>query len=181
VLFIVLVTLLLHFVKTDALVFTENFITPNKTVGCSANRSQNHCLTLQEYASRPDVYFKSDTVFYFEPGVHELNSSLKLENLNNVTLQGLSGTSSQKVIIYFETFVNVTWEKCSNIEVSSVNFYLLNNFTHVIVLNQTRKVLLHDIYVLSSDNINTVSGCSSIMCQQSEVSIFFFFFKGTTN
>ena len=37
------------------------------------------------------------------------------------------------------------------------------------MFNQTKAVLLHDIYVISSDF--TVSGCSSKLCQQSEVSI----------
>ena len=87
-----LVTLLA--VKMNASVFTENYVTPNKTVGCSSNRSQNCCLTLQEYASQPDVYFTNNTIFYFEPGEHELNSSLKLKNLSNITLQRLPAESS---------------------------------------------------------------------------------------
>ena len=173
VLFIGLVTLLA--MKMNASVFTENYVTPNKTVGCSNNRSQNCCLTLQEYASRPNVYFTNNTIFYFEPGVHKLNSSLQLENLNNVTLQGLPG-SSALVIVSFEAFVVVTWERCSNIEISSVAFHLLNNFTHVIVLNQTKTVLLRDVYVASSDV--TVRGCSSVLCQQSEVNIVDCFFFG---
>ena len=155
-------------VKMNASVFTENYVTPNKIVGCSSNQSQNRCLTLQEYASQPDVYFTNDTIFYFEPGVHKLNNSLKLENLNNVTLQRMPG-SSALVIILFEAFIAVTWEKCSKIEISSVIFYPLSNFTHVIVFNQTKTVLVRDFYVISS-NV-TVQGCSSILCQQSEVSI----------
>ena len=167
-LFIGLVTLLA--VKMNASVLTENYVTPDKIVGCSSNRSQNRCLTLQEYTSRPDDYFTNNTIFYFEPGEHKLNSSLQLENLNNVTLHGLPGSSEKlRVRISFEAFVAVTWEKCSNIEISSITFYLLNNFTYIIVFNQTKIVLLRDIYVHSSDV--TVRGCSSILCQQSEVSI----------
>ena len=157
-------------VRMNTSVFTENYVTPDKIVGCSSNRSQNCCLTLQEYASRPDVYFRNDTIFYFEPGEHKLNSSLKLENLSNVTLQGLPAESSvPEAEISFETFVTIIWEKCSNIEISLVIFHLLNNFTYIIVLNQTKTVLLRDVYV-SSFNV-TVRGCSSILCQQSEVSI----------
>ena len=157
-------------VRMNTSVFTENYVTPDKIVGCSSNRSQNCCLTLQEYASRPDVYFRNDTIFYFEPGEHKLNSSLKLENLSNVTLQGLPAESSvPEAEISFETFVTIIWEKCSNIEISLVIFHLLNNFTYIIVLNQTKTVLLRDVYV-GSFNV-TVRGCSSILCQQSEVSI----------
>ena len=162
-----LVTLLA--VKMNAAVFTEYYVTPNKTVGCSSNRSQNCPRTLQEYASQPDVYFTNDTIFYFEPGEHKLNSSLQLENLNNVTLQGLSAESSALVVISFEASVAITWERCSNVEISSVIFLLLNNFTHVIEFNQTKTVLLHDISIINSDDI--VHRCSSILCQQSEVSI----------
>jgi hypothetical protein len=167
VLLIALVTLLV--VKTDISnsVFIENYVTPNKIVGCSASRSQDSCLTLQEYASQPDVYFKNDTVFYFEPGVHEWNSSLKLENLNNVTLQGLSGNNALKPRISFKMFVTVTWKKCWNIEISSVTFLLLDNFTHVIVFSQAQAVLLQDIFIISGDT--TVSGCSSILCQRSNL------------
>ena len=76
-----LITMLV--VKINASVFTKNNVTPNKTFGCSSDRSQNCCLTLQEYASVPDVYFTNNTIFYFEPGEHKLNSSLKLENLSS--------------------------------------------------------------------------------------------------
>ena len=168
-----LVTLLA--VKMNAAVFTEYYVTPNKTVGCSSNRSQNCPRTLQEYASQPDVYFTNDTIFYFEPGEHKLNSSLQLENLNNVTLQGLPG-SSALVVISFEASVAITWERCSNVEISSVIFLLLNNFTHVIEFNQTKTALLHDISIINSDDI--VHGCSSILCQQSEVSIIDCYFWG---
>ncbi len=172
VLLIVLTMLL--FVKIDASVITEklNYVTPNKGIECSTNRSQfeSSCLTLQEYASRPDVYFKNDTIFYFEPGEHKLNSSLKLENLSNVTLQGSQGNGELKVIIYFETSVTVTWEQCRNIEVSSITFNLLDNFIYVIVFSQSQAVLLRDIFV-NSTGIIAVSGCSSIVCQQSEVRI----------
>ena len=109
-----------------------------------ANRSQNHCLILQEYANQPDVYFTNDTILFTLSQVSIiLNSSLQLENLNNFTLHGLPGSSEKlRVRISFEAFVAVTWEKCSNIEISSVIFHLLRNFTHVIVFNQTKTILL---------------------------------------
>ena len=157
-------------VRMNTSVFTKNYVTPDKTIGCSINLSQNRCLTLQEYANQPNVYFTNDTIFYFEPGEHKLNSSLKLENLSNVTLQGLLAESSvPEARISFEAFVNITWEKCSNIEISSVTFYLLNNFTYIIVFNQAKTVLLRGVYVHSSGV--TMRGCSSILCQQSEVNI----------
>ena len=78
-------------------------------------------------------------------------------------------SSVPEATISFEASVAVTWEMCSNIEISSVIFLLLDNFTHVIVFNQTKTVLLRDFYVTSSDV--TLSGCSSILCQQSEISI----------
>ena len=165
VLFTVLVAL--SIVKIDASLLTENYVTPNKTIGCSANQSQDHnCLTLKEYASQPDKYYANNTIFYFEPGNHTLNSSLKLENLHNFTFQGLPG--SEQVSFLFQKSVRVTWENCRNIQVSSITFNLLGSFMNSIVFNQTQIVLLYDILVTGNTRF---IGCSFILCQKSVVDI----------
>ena len=136
---LLIIPVMLSVIKMDALVFTENYVTPNKSIGCSASQSQNCCLPLQEYASQPDVYFKNDTILYFEPGEHLLKNTLKLESLTNVTLQGSSSSSTAlKVIVSFDMFASITWEKCWNITISSIIFALIDNFTFSIVFNQAR-------------------------------------------
>lgn len=106
--------------ETDAL---KNYITPNKTTGCSDGWST--CLTLQEYASKPDKYFTSNAIFYFEPGSHTLNISLNLANIHNFTFQGLPESDSEMPNILLNSLVSITWDDCSNIEVSSITFTLL--------------------------------------------------------
>ena len=157
------VLVVLSVFKIDASLLTEYYVTPIKIIGCSANRSHN-CLTLQEYAKQPDKHFTNNTIFYFEQGGHELSSSLKLENLHNFTFQGLPDSTFWVGMMS----VSITWEKCRNIKVSSITFQLLGNFTYIIMFNQTQIALLHNISVMSS---NDVSGFSSVICQQSEVVI----------
>ena len=93
------------FFETDGL---KNYVTTNKTIGCPDDHST--CLTLQEYASQPDKYFTNTTIFYFEPGSHRLNSSLKLTNVHNFTFPGLP--NGQGVNISLGSLVTITWEKC---------------------------------------------------------------------
>ena len=61
---------------------------------------------------------------------------------------------------------SITWEKCSNIEISSITFQLTNNFIFSIMFNQTS---------LSMSNIsifgNGYSGCSSTISLQSSISV----------
>ena len=57
--------------ESDALSY---YVIPNEKSGCSDDWST--CFTLQKYASQPDEYFTDHTIFYFESGSHQLNSSL---------------------------------------------------------------------------------------------------------
>ena len=140
----------------------KNYVIASQTMGCSDD--QDPCLTLQEYASQPDTYFANNTIFYFEPGSHTLNRSFKLENLHNFTFQGLA--DSEVVNVMFSSFISIIWENCSNVEVSFINFVLLDYYTYSIVFEQTQ-IHLHNISITG----NGYFGCSAIMCRQSDVGI----------
>ena len=101
--------------ETDILLMHNNYVTPSEKIGCSDNMSP--CLTLQEYVSQPQVYFANNTMFTFESGSHTLNSSLSLVHIHNFTFQGLSYSE-----VLVSPLVNVTWESCWNIKVSSIIF-----------------------------------------------------------
>ena len=140
------------------------YVTPNKTLHCADN--QFTCLTLQEYANQPDIYFTSDTIFYFEPGRHMLKSSLNFVNAHNFTFQGLSDSKVPNVM--FDSLVSITWDGCSNIKVSSIVFTLLSDFTLSIIFRKTYLVQLSAVTIVGySWNI----GCSAIMSHQSSVDI----------
>ena len=67
--------------------YLNNYVTPSRTVGCF--NDEVPCQTIEQYATQPEVYFTNNTYFYFQSGNHQLNSSLKLTNLRNITFQGL--------------------------------------------------------------------------------------------
>ena len=46
------------------------------------------CLTWTEYVSHSDQYFNSNTTFWFMPGAHHMNVTLKASNVSNVALIG---------------------------------------------------------------------------------------------
>ena len=141
--------------------FIKNYVTPSKTIGCSDD--QDPCLTLQEYASQSGTYFTNNTIFYFQPGSHQLTSSLKLVNLHNFAFQGIPDQCKAANIL----FISITWEKCSNIEVSFVNFILLDYYDFSIIFEQTQTVQLHNISITG----NGYFGCSAITSKQSDVGI----------
>ena len=141
----------------------KNYVTPNKAIGCSEGWST--CLTLQEYANQPDKYFTNHTIFYFQPGSHRLNSDLNVVNLHHLTLQGLQ--DSELVNVLFGPSISVTWKNCSNIEISSISFSLLDYFIYGIVFKHSNLVQISNVSVFGNESI----GCSSIMSLHSTLGI----------
>ena len=141
----------------------KNYITPNKTIECFDEWST--CLTLQEYASQPDKYFINDTIFYLRSGSHLLDSSLHFTDVHNFTFQGLP--NSEVVTVFLGPLVSVTWEDCSSIEVSSIAFLLIENFTFSIEFGHSYHVQLSNISVSGKE----CTGYSAIMSQHSTLGI----------
>ena len=146
---------------------TENYVTTNKTK-CSAklNQLKHPCLTLQVYERQPDNYFTNNTIFYFGPGRHTLNRSLELARLHNFTFQGLPDDG--QVVVIFSALVNITWENCSNITLSSIVFTFNGNFVVGLAFINTLRIQLVNMSVASSNGVN---GNSSIRCHRSDVVI----------
>ena len=109
----------------------HNYVTPNKMLDCSQSDGHYNCLTFQDYADQPDMYFTSDAIFYFESGRHVLNSSINFMNVHNLTFQGLS--DSEVPSILFDSLVNITWDECSRIEVSLIVFTFLDYFNPLLI------------------------------------------------
>ena len=122
---------------------------------------------MEQYATQPEIYFANNTCFYFQPGNHQLNSSLKLTNLRNVVFKGLPD-SSNMVNIFLGTLVNITWETCWFIQFTSINFILPDNYSFSIVFKQTQPIQLYNISVTAN---RYITGCSAILSQQSQMSI----------
>ena len=111
---------------------------------CAENR------TWDEYLTKQDHYFKSGAEFYFLPGVHFMNRSLRVRDAHNISLYG-KGPSS--VTLTTDTTVqhptSLTFTMFSHVAIHGVNFTLcvsheqaslhsilnLNSGTNVTVVN----------------------------------------------
>ena len=63
---------------------TEYYVRPVSDTSCPGEP----CLTWTEYVSHSDQYFNSNTTFWFMPGTHHMNVTLKASNVSNVALIG---------------------------------------------------------------------------------------------
>ena len=65
---------------------TEYYVRPTEPTDTSCPAQP--CLTLSQYISNSDLYFKSNTVFKFLPGLHHANQTLDMQSVENVSLEG---------------------------------------------------------------------------------------------
>ena len=68
------------------------FVKPAGTLDCNGKQP---CYNLSEYLSSPQHCFTSNTTVNFLPGIHLLEDSITVSEVNNLTLVGSSATSSQ--------------------------------------------------------------------------------------
>ena len=72
-----------------------------------------------------------NTAFYFYSGVHRLDNRLRFKNVHNVIpFQGLP-TDIEVVNIKMALSASITWENSWNVEISSIKFLLIDNFTYI--------------------------------------------------
>lgn len=151
------------------------YVTPTNDSPCQHLVDHAPCLIFEDYVNPSDIYFVNNTVFYFYPGTHRLNASLILINVHNVTMQGLPG--NETVLIVLDTMVNITWDICYGVEISSIPFELTSGFSYGIAFKQSHLVRLFNVTILGSDT----RGQSLIMSQNSSLDIVnskFFAIKG---
>ena len=145
-------------------------VTPSGIIGCI--NDQVPCQTMEQYATQPERYFTNNTCFYFQPGNHQLNSSLKLSNLRNVVFKGLPDSSNNNMVnIFLGPIVNITWEDSWFVQVISINFILPEKYSFSIVFKQTQLIQLYNISVIATGHNNYYTGCSAILSQRSQMSI----------
>ena len=65
---------------------TEYYVRPTEPTDTSCPAQP--CLTLSQYISNSALYFKSNTVFKFLPGLHHTNQTLDMHSVENVSLEG---------------------------------------------------------------------------------------------
>lgn len=161
----ILIPVLLFHSSTTTLL-TQNYVKPlaSKMVPCP-NKQQRPCFTLKEYTNESEIYFVNYTTFYFSSGIHRLQDRLSLKNIHNLSFLGLPGNGIVNIDI--DTLASITFEKSWNIEISSITFKLLNNFSFVMNFRYSHSVRLSNISILGAG----FSGCSSISSQGSTLDI----------
>ena len=162
---LILMSSLLLFAKMTSTTITYVKPFASKTAS-QCSDVQRPCLTLNEYASDLDMYFLNNTIFYFHPGMHRLDNCLVLENLYNFSFQGWP-SGNQVVNITVGSLTGISLKGSCNIKISSISFVLNDNFTVVVKFIHSQLVLLSNISIYG----NGYSGCSSIISQDSALSI----------
>ena len=72
---------------------TEYYVRPTEPTNTSCPAQP--CLTLNQYTSDSDHYFKPNTVFKFLPGTHHMDRPLTIGNVHNMSLESLSDESDE--------------------------------------------------------------------------------------
>ena len=141
---------------------TLNYVTPTDAIGCSDDKTP--CHTLDEYANQQDTYFINNSTFYFFPGLHKLEDSIRIININNLSFRGYC---NETVKIAFNSAASILWENCSDIEITSLVITLVDNFIYSIIFECTHSVKMLNIAILGNGN----NGCSSILSNTSTLNI----------
>ena len=76
---------------------TEYYVRPTDPTDTSCPAQP--CLTLSQYISDSDLYFKSNTVFKFLPGLHHANQTLDMQSVENVSLEGDQNSNHSMVMM----------------------------------------------------------------------------------
>ena len=153
------------------------FVIPTASNGipCTYLADPAATLTLEDYTNQP-VNFANNTIFYFCPGTHRLNTSLKLTSVHNFSMQGLP--ENETVLIVLNPLINITWDTCYNIEISSISFKLIGHISYSIIFEQSLLVRLFNITVLGSErkgqSSTTIQNTSLVITDSKFIGIYGF-------
>ena len=103
---------------------TEYYVRPTEPTDTSCPAQP--CLTLSQYISNSDLYFKSNTVFKFLPGLHHANQTLDMQSVENVSLEGDQNSSHPMVMMDIHCLshncAGFLFQNITNLTVHSLNF-----------------------------------------------------------
>ena len=123
--------------------------------------------TFDQYANDPEQHFLSSTVFIFLPGDHQLNTSINLHGVHNVSFQGMSTEGSVTVILGPQ--VGINFSSCDDIEMTSLNFLLSGDYEYRLIFYNINSINLQSIVISTKDENST--GNSAILSQTSVINI----------
>ena len=77
---------------------TEFYVRSTEPMNTSC--SGQPCLTFSQYVRDSDHYFKSHTVFRFQSGTHQVNASVIIRYVHNISMMAIERSKETKVIVY---------------------------------------------------------------------------------
>ena len=141
-----------------------NYVVPTnrRTLSCQSGL----CLTLNDYLTSPENYFNSNSTFVFFAGSHEVNTSLKISGIYNLTLEGT--ITERAVTIVLKPQVSLIWDNCEDIEINSLTFLLSGHSDFRMTIVSTLNILFHNVTITGNES---ATQCSAIEVTSSEVLI----------
>uniref|UniRef100_A0A1X7SVR3 Uncharacterized protein n=1 Tax=Amphimedon queenslandica TaxID=400682 RepID=A0A1X7SVR3_AMPQE len=99
------------------------YVHPNDPLQC---HNDTTCYDINEYADGTPYNFMNDSIYYFLPGVHNLNRSINIEWGSNLTFQGegmmMEGPHAtvmeSPVVIQCVSYITVAFGNCINLLLS---------------------------------------------------------------
>ena len=76
---------------------TEYYVRPTEPTITSCPGQP--CLTFSQYINDSDHYFRSNTVFRFQSGIHQVNASVSIRNVHNISLLAKERSKEPRVIV----------------------------------------------------------------------------------
>jgi predicted outer membrane repeat protein len=137
----------------------------NSSVSCNVSEP----CTFNQYANDPEQHFLSNINFVFLAGDHQLNTSIDLHGIQNVSFQGMPTDAEGSVTVILGPQVDLSFSSCDDIEIISLNFLLSGEYVYRLIFYNTNSVNLRSIVIRIEDENST--GNSSILSQASTINI----------
>ena len=116
---------------------TEHYIRPSGSLDAFSCPSQ--CFTLNEFVNRSDNPFDSNSIFYFLPGTHWVETPIILRDKHNISFKGIeNGTPQSRLTARFpcQCPLNLTYasecNRCAVIQLHNASDILIEKLTIVI-------------------------------------------------
>ena len=121
---------------------TEYYVRPTEPTNTSCPAQP--CLTLSQYTSDSDHYFKPNTVFKFLPGTHHMDRPLTIGNVHNMSLESLSDESDEYPHLVAQFSCETEGHECIYMDWYNIDRFFIPGVPDVQVC--CAAIWLHDVY-----------------------------------
>ena len=154
---------------------------PNSTETPAGCLNLQPCLTLNEYAEQPDIYFTSRSTFVFLAGDHSLQTTANLVDVSDVVYQKREGEAA--VSIFFQNQAAVRCERVTNFTITGLNFSvhsqsLSQDYSRLAFITSTGVVIANSSFLGNGDAQGNFS--RAIYSSRSRIDIVDCRFEGNT-